>query len=185
MRRENVDRLGGHLLRKLTCTLLTMVVAWLAVGVAAAGPAAAFDRRASERTMLELINHARDNRGLAALRINAALDQAALSHSREMLSRDYFSHLSAGGGSYFGRLLRAGYSRSGYSSWAVSEVIGRGSGSFGTPQAIFAAWMRSSTHRSILLGKRWRDVGIGAASGSFRGVSGSVLYTVDLGRRRK
>ena len=172
-------------MRKPICILLVAVFVWLAVGVAAAGPAAAFERRASESTLLELINQARTKRGLASLHLNAALDQAALSHSREMLSQGYFSHQSAGGGSYCGRLLRAGYTCTGYRSWAASEVIGRGSGTLGTPQAIFAAWMRSSTHRSILLGKRWRDVGIGAVSGTFRGVSGSVLYTVDLGRRTK
>jgi uncharacterized protein YkwD len=100
-----------------------------------------------------------------------------------MLSHGYFSHLSMGGGSYCGRLVRIGYSRKGCSSWAVSEVIGWGAGLRGTPQMMFASWMRSSAHRSILLGKRWRDVGIGVASGRFHGLSGAILFTVDLGRR--
>ena len=165
--------------------LFTAVFVWLAVGGAAAEPAVAFHQRANESTLLDLIDHARTKRGLASLHLNTALDQAALSHSREMLSHGWFSHESIDGGSYCGRLLRTGYSRNGYRSWAVSEVIGRGAGARGTPQAIFAAWMGSSTHRSMLLGKRWRDVGIGAASGSFRGLSGSVCFTVDLGRRTK
>lgn len=172
-------------MRKAICVLFTAVLVWLTVGVAAAEPAAAFGQRASESTLLDLINHARTKRGLAALRLNAALDRAALSHSREMLSHGWFSHLSIGGGGYCGRLRRTGYSRNGYRSWAVSEVIGRGAGARGTPQVIFTAWMRSSYHRSVLLGKRWRDVGIGVASGRFRGLSGSVLFTVDLGRRTK
>lgn len=172
-------------MRKPICVLFTAVFVWLAVGVAAAEPAVAFHQRANESTLLDLIDHARTKRGLASLRLNTALDRAALSHSREMLSHGWFSHLSIGGGGCCGRLLRTGYSRNGYRSWAVSEVIGRGAGARGTPQVIFTAWMRSSYHRSVLLSKRWRDVGIGVASGRFRGLSGSVLFTVDLGRRTK
>jgi uncharacterized protein YkwD len=172
-------------MRKPICVLLIAVSAWLAVGVAAAGPAAAFDRQATERTLLKLINHARGKRGLASLHLNGALDRAALAHSRVMLSHGSFSHLSVNGGGYCGRLLRAGYRRTGCRSWAVAEVIGRGAGARGTPRAIFGSWMRSSVHRSILLGRRWRDVGVGAAAGCFCGVSGSVLFTVDFGRRTK
>jgi uncharacterized protein YkwD len=172
-------------MRKPICVLLAAVFVWLAAGVAAAEPAAAFDRRATESTLLKIINHARAARGLNSLRLNAALDRAALTHSREMLSHQYFSHLSAAGGGYCGRLLRAGYSRSGWRSWTASEVIGWGAGTLGTPRAIFRSWMRSSVHRSLLLGRRWRDVGVGAAAGTFRGLSGAVLFTVDLGRRQK
>jgi uncharacterized protein YkwD len=172
-------------MRKPICVFLTAVSVWLAVGVVASGPAAAFDRRASENTLLQLINHARGKRGLAALHLNRALDRAALAHSRVMLSHGSFSHLSVNGGGYCGRLLRAGYSRTGCRSWAVAEVIGRGVGARGTPRAIFTSWMRSPVHRSVLLGKRWRDVGVGAAAGSFCGLSGSVLFTVDVGRRTK
>jgi uncharacterized protein YkwD len=172
-------------MRKSICVLLVALFLWLAVGVVAAGPAAAFDRRASERALLGLINHARTRRGLARLRLDTPLDRAALSHSRSMLSHGRFSHLSIGGGSCCARLVRAGYGRKGCSSWAVSEVIGWGAGLRGTPRAIFTAWMHSSSHRSILLRKRWRDVGIGAASGRFHGLSGAVLFTVDLGRRTR
>ena len=42
--------------------------------------------------MLRLINHARTSRGLAAVKVVGALDRAALSHARDMLARDYFSH---------------------------------------------------------------------------------------------
>jgi uncharacterized protein YkwD len=172
-------------MRKLICVLLAAVFLWLAMGVAAAGPAVAFDRRANERALLQLINHARTRRGLARLRLNAPLDRAALSHSRSMLAHGYFSHSSLGGGSYCGRLVHAGYRRKGCTSWMVGEVIGWGAGARGTPRAVFTAWMHSRAHRSILLGRRWRDVGVGAASGTFRGLSGAVLFTVDQGRRTR
>jgi uncharacterized protein YkwD len=172
-------------MRKLICVVLAAVFLWLVVGVAAAEPAVAFDRQANERTLLRLINHARTKRGLSKLHLSKQLDRAALSHSRSMLSHGYFSHLSSGGGSFSGRLIRAGYSRKGCRSWAVSEVIAWGAGALGTPRAVFISWMHSSVHRSILLGKRWRDAGVGAASGTFHGLSGAVLFTVDLGRRTR
>jgi uncharacterized protein YkwD len=155
----------------------------LAVAVVAAGSVAASQRTANEASMLQLIDHARAQRGLAPLHVQAALARAALAHSRDMMDRDYFSHASPGGASCAVRARRAGYATSGYRSWAVSEVIGWGRSSAGTPHAIFRSWMRSAYHRSIILGRRWRDVGVGCVSGTFQGASGSWMYTVDVGRR--
>ena len=155
----------------------------LAVAVVSAGPARASQRTANEAVLFQLINHARTQRGLAPLHVNAALSCAALAHSREMMDRDYFSHSSPGGASCGTRARRARYSMSGYRYWAVAEVIGWGRRLFGTPQAIFSSWMRSAYHRAIILGRRWRDVGVGCVSGTFQGASGSWMYTVDVGRR--
>jgi uncharacterized protein YkwD len=157
----------------------------LAVAVAAAGPAPASQRAANEASLFELINHARAQRGLAPLGAQAALDRAALAHSRDMMRHHYFSHWAPSGASCGARARRAGYSMSGRRAWAVSEVIGWGGRSAGTPQAVFRSWMRSAYHRAIILGRRWRDVGIGASSGTFSGASGSWMYTVDLGRRSR
>ena len=43
--------------------------------------------------------------------------------------------------------------------------------------------MNSSAHRQVILTARWRDVGIGCSRGTFKGLSGVVMYTVDFGRR--
>ena len=157
----------------------------LAVAAVVAGPVLAAQGTANEASMLQLINHARTQRGLAPLHVHAALGRAALAHSRDMMSSGYFSHSSSGGASCAVRTRRAGYATSGCRSWAVSEVIGWGVSSVGTPQAVFSSWMRSAYHRSVILDRRWRDVGIGCVSGTFRGASGSWMYTVDVGRRSK
>jgi len=163
--------------------LFAALILVLAVAVVAAGPVAASERTTSEAVMLQLINHARTQRGLAPLHVQAAMNRAALAHSRDMMRRHYFSHSSPGGASCAARARRAGYATSGCRSWAVSEVIGWGMSSFGTPQAVFSSWMRSAYHRSIILGRRWRDVGVGCISGTFQGASGSWMYTVDVGSR--
>jgi len=165
--------------------LVVAVAVALGFAVAVAGPVAASQRTDNEAVLLQLIDQARARRGLAPLRVHAALSRAALAHSRDMMRHHYFSHSSPGGASCGARARRAGYSTSGCRSWAVSEVIGWGMRSAGTPHAVFASWMRSAFHRSVLLGRRWRDVGVGSVSGTFNGVSGSWMYTVDVGRRSR
>lgn len=170
-------------MRTRILAVVAALVVTMSLAAVVAGPAIAFDRVANERTLLHLINHARTKRGLAPVKIQRALDRAALAHSRDMLVHDYFSHNSSGGASYATRLRRAGYSRSGYSSWRVAEVIAWGQSTKGTPQAVFSAWMKSRYHRPIILGKAWRDVGIGCSRGNFGSLSGVIMYTVDFGRR--
>jgi uncharacterized protein YkwD len=165
---------------RLTGAALAALLLLLMLCVA---PAFAYDRAASEATMLQLINHARTSRGLHAVRVHAALGRAALAHSRDMMARDYFSHSSYAGASVASRARGAGYSTSGCSHWEVGEVIAWGASYRGTPEAVFKAWMHSSEHRRIILIKRWRDVGLGACRGTFNGLSGVVMYTVDVGRR--
>jgi len=156
----------------------------LMVAVVAAGPAAASQRSANDAVMLQLINNVRTQRGLAPLRVHAALSRAALAHARDMMRRQYFSHSSPGGANCAVRARRAGYANSGCRPW-VGEVLGWGTSFVGTPRAVFNNWMRSAYHRSVILGRRWRDVGIGSVSGTFKGASGAWMYTVDVGRRSK
>ena len=74
---------------------------------------------------------------------------------------------------------------SGWSRWSVGEVIAWGSGARGTPESVFQAWMRSSSHKQVILAKRWRDCGVGCSRGTYKGISGVVMYTADYGRRWK
>jgi uncharacterized protein YkwD len=169
-------------MRRLRAALV-IAAAVLVLLTLGAAPAPAFDRQANESTMLKLINQARTSRGLHSLSAYSALHEAARSHSADMIKRDYFGHSSLGGAGVSARARRAGYSVNGWSQWSVGEVIAWGCGARGTPQAVFKAWMHSSSHRNIILGKRWRDVGVGCARGTFKGLSSVVMYTVDVGRR--
>ena len=167
-------------MRRQSAATLVALFILLALGVV---PAMAFDRSADEAEMLQLLNRARTRRGLASVNVVNPLDRAAFSHSADMLSRDYFSHSSLAGATVAVRARRAGYSTSDCSQWTVGEVIAWGKSYEGTPESIFHAWMRSESHRSVILGKRWRDVGIGCSRGTLKGVSGVIMYTVDFGRR--
>ena len=162
--------------RRLAGVLLIALFAALVGAV----PALAFDHSANEATMLRLINRARTSRGLAAVKTISSLDRAALLHSRDMIAHDYFSHTSRDGATLAGRARSEGYPTGGS---ALGEVIALGSSSKGTPESLFRGWMRSSGHRQIILTKRWRDVGLGCARGTYKGYSGVVIFTVDFGRR--
>jgi uncharacterized protein YkwD len=162
-----------------------VVVLVSAAACAAAAPAAHAGTAANERELLELINDARVQRGLARLTLQPALDAAAGAHSREMIRRQYFAHSSASGASCATRLAGAGYRRSGWATWGVSEVLGWGRGTRDTPQAVLRGWLGSPVHRPIILGARWRDVGVGCVRGTYQGRTGALMYTVDLGRRTR
>jgi uncharacterized protein YkwD len=169
---------------KRIVALVALLLAVTVMPAALATPVNAHDRASMESAVLNIINKTRSERGLRTLSLQKDLEAAAIGHSRQMLADDYFSHYSAGGASFAERLRVAGYGRSGCSSCSVGEVIGWGKGA-GTAQAIFSAWMGSSGHRTVILDKRWRDIGIGCAQGSFGGMSDTLMYTVDFGRRER
>jgi uncharacterized protein YkwD len=163
---------------------IVVMLAAVTLPVVAPSPARA-SVATNEQVLLRLINSARAHRGLARLTTRSSLRSAARAHSSEMVRRDYFSHSSASGATFATRILSFGYSRAGCSSWSVSEAIGWGVGMRGTPQAVLRAWLASPLHRSVILGARWRDVGVGCALGTYDGRSGVLMYTVDVGRRTR
>ena len=169
--------------KAIWAAIVVMLVS-AAVAVATPPPARAANA-VNEQVLLGLINAARAQHGLARLALHSSLAGAARAHSLDMLRHSYFAHSSASGVSYSTRLARAGYRRSGFGSWAVSEVIGWGKGMRGTPQAVLRAWLASPWHRPIVLGARWRDAGVGCVRGTYQGRSGVLMYTVDVGRRAR
>jgi uncharacterized protein YkwD len=67
----------------------------------------------------------------------------------------------------------------------VGEDIACGYGPGATVKAIFRAWWHSPAHRRVILTKSFRNVGIGRATGTVRGISGMVFFTLDCGARTR
>ena len=87
-----------------------------------------------------LLNAERRARGLAALKPDQRLRNAAVAHSRDMVVKRYFAHRSQSGSSPAARIRAAGWiPRQG--RWIVGENIAWGSGSLVTPAKIVRAWM--------------------------------------------
>ena len=148
-------------------------------------PAAAATATGAEKQVLALVNHVRAAHGMARLTFAPTLERASREHSREMVGRDYFRHSSFSGESFSSRLIRFGFSPSGCSSWTVGEDIAYGSGSRGSPTAIFESWMHSPPHRAVILTRRFRSAGVGRAVGTYDGMSDVVFFTLDCGARTK
>ncbi len=129
--------------------------------------------KAKEARSVALHNRARKSRGLRPLCVHPKLTKAARAHSADMIRKDYFEHGD------IGRRLK----RYGYNCRVCGENLGFGSGSYGFPSMVFRGWMHSSSHRGNILDRRYREVGIGTATGTYQGFKGTTMYTVDFGRR--
>jgi uncharacterized protein YkwD len=170
------------------CTVAASVAFLLVPAASAAACAGAGARptnatldRATDATVC-LINQARAQHGLGALRSAGTLARAATAHSRDMVRRGFFSHSSPSGSTPQQRIDRTGY-LDGARSWAVGETIAWGSGGLATPASIVRGWLRSFGHRAILLDGRYDDVGVGIAIGAPRGGEGGATFTGDFGGR--
>ena len=51
----------------------------------------------------------------------------------------------------------------------TSENIAWGNGSYGTPEGIVSQWMRSPSHRAVILTAGLHRVGLGLAFGTYQG----------------
>ncbi len=127
---------------------------------------------ADEERMFDLHNKARADRGLSRLCVHSALQRAARAHSQEMISKDYFKHGNVGK-----RLSKFGYRWSTY-----GENILYDPGSRDSTESLFKLWMKSSGHKSNILDKDFREAGIGASSGSYKGGK-ATMWTADFGDR--
>ncbi|CAA9453724.1 MAG: hypothetical protein AVDCRST_MAG78-3728 [uncultured Rubrobacteraceae bacterium] len=180
---------------KYVATALTaaMLAAAAAVGATAAEPQRAeaadgvevkacgggrVDLTAEEKKMLDLHNRARADRNLSRLCVHPDLQRAARAHSKEMIDKDYYRHDSANGEEFWQRLKRFGYKN----YRIVGENIHGVPKSYSTGE-VFGDWMRSSGHKDNILNKGYREVGIGARTGNYKGTGNFTMWTVDFGAR--
>ncbi len=119
--------------------------------------AALSDLERVRREMLARVNRERTRRGLAPLRRQPLLDQAAQAHADDMFARRYYSHDTPEGKTTMDRVQALGY-RARY----AGENIARGQYSV---DEVMDGWMQSKTHRDHLLSPVFDDVGFGLAFG--------------------
>lgn len=140
---------------------------------------------AVQRSTLCLLNAERSARRLRPFRSNSMLAAAALRHSRDMVSRTYFSHDTLGGVGFDKRVVRVGYLR-GARGWSIGENIAWGSGTRATPHEIVNSWMNSPGHRANILSRKFAEIGLGVAVGVPEDGGGpeGLTYTTDFGVRK-
>jgi len=133
------------------------------------------DLAAVREVLLARINAERRALGRSPLIDDHRLDDAALRHARDMLSRGYFSHQSPEGKTVRQRAEAAGY------SWqAIGENIAEGQLSVAE---VVKSWMESPDHRRNILDRDFTQHGLGVALGE--GASGfQVVWVETFGRPR-
>ena len=156
-------------------------VALVSIVLALPGAAEAADcRRLDDREAVVCeVNQVRDDHGLQPFAPDRRLQRAAGQQARDMVARRYFAHVTPDGRRLSDRLRATGYI-TGSVAWHVGETLCWGRGALSTPAATVDAWMRSPTHRRIVLGP-FLEIGVGVARGVPLGGRGTT-YAADFGR---
>jgi uncharacterized protein YkwD len=128
-----------------------------------------------------LVNTARVDRGLRPLRPSARLNLAADRYAADMVARGFFAHVTPEGRSIVDRVRDTGY-LGGSSDWELGEDIGWGTSTLSTAESIVQAWMNSPPHRRVILGRDFREAGVGVAQGvPVPGQADGATFVLDVG----
>jgi uncharacterized protein YkwD len=153
-----------------TAKLIGAVVA--ALFVAALISSTAMASPVEEQRLVGLVNEKRRAVGVRPLKLNKRVRTAARAHSRDMIDRNYFGHISATGSlNVTDRLRHAGLT--GWSS-AGENLAGARSA-----EVAFDLWLNSPGHLKNMLEPAYTHVGIGVIAG---GQYGSMI-TMNLVER--
>lgn len=88
---------------------------------------------------------------------NNQLTDAAKAHARDMSKRKYFSHTSKDGRSIEDRIMAAGYTYTGYKSFAIGENIAQGQESIAE---VSDGWFKSPGHCKNLMNPSFKEIGV-------------------------
>lgn len=120
--------------------------------------------------VVDLTNNNRGAAGLSVLQINSLLEKAAQQKAQDMAQKGYFAHTSPEGKTPWYWLDKTGYR---YSYAGENIAI-----HFYDSQDLVKSWMNSSSHRTNILNKNFTEIGIGVATGLYKGKE--TVYIVQL-----
>ncbi len=184
---ENVSR---RFPRKVGLTIgfavAAMLGAWAPSAIACPGAqvgAPYLTTQQARTSVVCLINKKRAHNHAKPVHENALLDAAAQGHTDAMTTQNFFSH--EGDGTPASRASTAGY-MAGARAWGVGEDLFWGADKRSTPSATVNAWMHSAVHRSVMLSRSYRQVGVGVDQGSPAGAdnTNTGTYTGLFGFRK-
>ena len=110
----------------------------------------------SREQILHLVNVDRASHGLRPLQGNSVLDLAAYAKAQDMVSKNYFAHVSPEGVNPWHWFKALGYNYS-----YAGENLAEG---FSDPKDLESSWMASPTHRANILSPFYSEVGLAVVS---------------------
>lgn len=140
-----------------------------------------------------LVAQARAEQHATRLYRSTELARLAQRQASDMATHDYFSHTNRLGQSLDRRVHASRYPRKGR-RFRAAETLSWGIAADGTPRGLLTTLLRSSEHRKRLLGKSFRDLGVGISTGipvpdirldaPLAGVAPGSTISLIFGRRR-
>ena len=140
----------------------------LCLGCALALAATGADANASPSPMVDKINKVRDAYGLPRMRYSRSLSRSSARFANHLAETQVFAHASRIRAS--NRFSQLGEILALMAGWEVRRSL------------TMAYWLRSWSHRAVLLNPSFRYVGAARAPGYFAG-SPTLFWTVQFGRR--
>ncbi|MEK7564059.1 MAG: CAP domain-containing protein [Patescibacteria group bacterium] len=111
--------------------------------------------------LTSLTNEQREENNLTPLVENTLLVKAAQMKAQDMASKGYFAHVTPDGKTPWYWLDQVGYR---YSSAGENLAV-----NFFESRDVAQAWMNSPTHRANIVKANYKEIGIGIASGVYKG----------------
>ena len=148
-----------------SAALVTLTVALAAAPALGSGrPPAA--RASTANAMVQKVNEVRGQHGLRPLRASGSLAGSSQRFAEHLMRQNILQHRSRPSTSYGN----------------AGEVLALHMGSRARVGSTVGKWMRSPSHRSVLLSSSFREMGAGVARGRF-GRARAVIWVVQVGRR--
>lgn len=164
-------RFNRAMVRKLVLLLVALTLAVPAFAFHEERPV----RGLSAEALVAAMNRERAAAGLAPLRLNEALCEAADDRMRDMFTKHYFEHVSPDGIDPFTWVDKRGYN---YRQIGENLAVG-----YRTAGDVVDGWMHSEHHRENVLGAGYEEIGICVAEGAPRKPFGGPTVVALYGKR--
>lgn len=121
----------------------------------------------SPERIIDLTNNERAKLGLAAVKQNRLLSEAARQKAADMFAFNYWAHVSPSG-----RTPWSFFSDVGYRYQYAGENLAR---DFRDPDSIVTAWMNSPSHRENVVNPKYQEIGVAVVDGTLQGTETTLV----------
>ena len=113
--------------------------------------------------IIQWTNFQREKEGLPPVQENPKLNSSAVMKAEDMLSKQYFEHISPSGEGVDNLAEKVGYQ-----FIAIGENLALGD--FENDETLVQGWMNSPGHRQNILNSRYQEIGVAVLRGEFEGI---------------